>query len=142
MAGRPPFKPTAAQRRQVSIAAGGGMSHESIALVLGVSRNTLEKHFEAELCGGAYQRRFEALQGLHAAAKRGNVSAVKAYLAGTPQFVPPPAAVGDAPAAETPKPAAVKVAPKGKKEAQAEAARTVQQGTVWADLLPAQALPQ
>ena len=135
---RPSFKPTAAQRRKVSIAAGGGMSHESIALVLGISRNTLEKHFEAELCGGAYERRFEALQGLHAAAKRGNVSAVKAYLAATPEYIPPPPDGVRLPVAQPVAPARQPVAAAvGKKEAANIAARTAQQGTGWADLLPA-----
>ncbi len=134
---RPTLKFTAAQRRQVSIAAGGGMSHEAIALVLGISRNTLEKHFEHELCGGAHLRRFEALQGIHAAAKRGNVSAAKAYLATTPQFMPLPP--------EKPAPvqkAAAPAAPMGKKEQAAAAAVTAQQGTGWADLLPGPAAVQ
>lgn len=78
---RPTYKPTAAQRRQVAIAAGGGMSHEQIALGMGIARNTLEKHFEAELSTGAYAKRLEVLQAVHAAAKRGNMAAAKAYLA-------------------------------------------------------------
>ena len=137
---RPTFKPTAAQKRQVSIAAGGGMSHESIAMVLGVSRNTLEKHFAKELSSGAYVRRFEAMQGLHAAAKKGNVSAVKAYLAGVPEFMPPPPEAGAAalPAspATAPKPPAPLAQPLGKKEAAQELAKTVQIGTGWDGLLP------
>lgn len=106
------------------------MSHEAIAMVLGISRPTLEKHFAHELAGGAFQRRFEALQGLHAAAKKGNVSAVKAYLAATPEFVP------ELPAKSEPaKPAAV-AAPLGKKAAADAAALTAQHGTQWEDLLP------
>jgi hypothetical protein len=133
---RPSFKPTAIQRRKVSIAAGAGMSHESIATVLGISRNTLEKHFERELSVGAYERRFEAVQGLHAAAKRGNVSACKAYLAGTPQFVPPPAE-GAKPVAQPSAPSPAPVAqPLGKKEAAQAAAKTAQQGTGWDGILP------
>ena len=133
---RPTLKFTAVQRRQVSIAAGGGMSHEAIAQVLGISRNTLEKHFEHELLGGAQMRRFEALQGIHQAAKRGNVSAAKAYLAGTPQFIAPSA---ESPAATPKGPAPVAL---GKKEQAAAAAVTAQQGTGWADILPGPAAVQ
>lgn len=126
---RPEFKPTATQRKKVAIAAGGGMSHESIAQALGIARNTLEKHFMAELTAGASERRLEALQGLHAAAKKGNVSAVKAYLAGVPQFIATPDAPGDEPAARKP-------APLGKKEAAQQAASVAQHGTGWEGLLP------
>lgn len=133
--GRPAVTPTAAQRRRVSIAAGGGMSHEAIALAMGLSRNTLEKHFVAELSGGAYARRMEALQGLHAAAKRGNAAAVKAYLAADPEFLPPEAErLAEASAAAPALTPAV--APKGKKEQQAAAAVTAQAGTGWEGLLP------
>lgn len=110
------------------------MSHEAIAIALGLSRNTLEKHFERELSAGAFAKRFEALQGLHAAAKRGNVSAVKAYLAMPPEFMPLPADGAVAPAPQPNTPAIAQ--PLGKKEAANEAAKTAQHGTGWADILP------
>ena len=112
------------------------MSHEAIAIVLGVSRNTLEKHFSHELTVGAYERRMEAMQGLHAAAKKGNVSAVKTYLAALPQFMPPPAEHGAVAPPVAPEKAAQ---PVGKKEAAAAAAKVAQQGTGWEDILPAPA---
>lgn len=124
--GRPAFAPTAAQRRQVSIAAGGGMRHVDIATALGISRETLEKHFEVELAGGALARRMEVLQALHAAAKKGSSSAARAYLQheATPAVPPRPAAEPDA-----------KPAPLGKKEqAQADAV-TAARGTEWDSLL-------
>jgi len=124
--GRPAFKPTAAQRRKVSVAAGAGMSHEEIALGLGIARNTLEKHFERELSVGAYSRRLEVLDAMHRTAVKGNVAAQKAYVALTPAMAAPPA--------EQEK-------PKGKKE-QAEAdATTAARGTDWDDLLPAGVTP-
>ena len=126
--GRPEFKPTAAQRRQVSIAAGGGMSHEEIAIALGIARGTLEKHFEDELCAGAMKRRLEVIVAMHTAAAKGNVSAQRAYLERQPQLGLPPLPEKGAGDAKAPK--------LGKKE-QAEAdAKTAAAGTDWQDLLP------
>lgn len=127
---RPSFKPTPTQRRQVSIAAGAGMSHEEIAIALGIARNTLEKHFTTELSVGALQRRMEVLNAMHVAAKKGNVAAQKAYMAMTPIPVAPPVPEGDAQPAE--KPAAKRV---GKKEQAQIDATTAAQGTGWEDLL-------
>lgn len=102
------------------------MSHEQIAIGLGISRTTLDKHFEAELSSGAYAKRMEVLVSLHQAAKKGIPSAAKAYLAAEPGLAAPPA-----PAAE-PKP----TQPLGKKEkAQADAV-TAANGTSWDALLP------
>ena len=47
--GRPPYQPTPDQRRQVEMMAAYGIKHEDIAGVLGIDRNTLAKHFRAEL---------------------------------------------------------------------------------------------
>lgn len=117
---RPPFKPTPAMRKRVAIAAGAGMSHEEIALGLGIARNTLAKHFEKELSTGAYEKRLAVLDAMHRAALKGNVAAQKAYVALTPQAAAPPVA---------------KEKPLGKKEqAQADAV-TAGQGTEWGDLI-------
>jgi|GEM_PF-927534 hypothetical protein len=133
--GRPPHAPTAALRRYVSVAAGGGMRHEDIALALGISRETLAKHYNVELSSGALARRAEVLNALHAAAKKGSSSAARAYLEHTPELAAPPAegvapTTGAQPPAEPTKPQRL-----GKKEqAQAEAI-TAQQGTDWDGLL-------
>jgi hypothetical protein len=123
---RPSFRPTAAQRRQVAIAAGGGMSHEAIALALGLSRNTLRKHFAEELTSGAVARRMEVLRAQYRAAVKGNVAAQKAYLLHEPQD---PTGAG-APAKPRAAPAV------GKKEQAQAAARQAAAGTDWDDLLP------
>jgi DNA-binding CsgD family transcriptional regulator len=136
--GRPEFVATAALKRKVSTAAGGGMSHEEIALALGISRKTLEKHFEHELSVGAYQRRMEALEGLHRAAKKGNVGAARAYLQTQPALAVPPLGGTQPGASATPpagaEPPMAKAA--GKKEQAAAAAATAADGSDWADLLP------
>ena len=111
-------------RQKVAIAAGGGMAHESIALALGIARNTLEKHFAHELSAGAYQKRLDVLLAMHAAAKKGNVAAAKVYAALEPHLIAPPIGSEAGAGAPAPAPAAApapaKPAPVGKK-AQAQA---------------------
>jgi len=137
--GRPPHAPTPALRRRVSIAAGGGMRHEDIALALGINRDTLAKYYEQELSVGAMERRAEVMQALHAAAKRGSSSAAKAYLLLEPQLAAPPLPDGVSPQPEAPGPAPApepRQARVGKKEQQKADAVTAQQGTDWESLLP------
>jgi len=123
--GRPAFSPTKAQRHQVSVAAGAGMAHEEIALALGISRVTLNKHFGHELSVGAYQRRLEVLSAIHRQAKKGNVAAARAYSQLTPRIAAPPADVdADRPARQL-----------GKKEQANLDAATAQEGTEWESLL-------
>jgi hypothetical protein len=121
--GRPTFKPSPVQRRKVAAAAGGGMSHEEIAIGLGVSRNTLEKHFQAELAEGAYAKRIEMLDAMYKAGKKGNVAAQKAFLAYTPAASAPVLPV------EERKPRL------GKKEQANADAATAARGTEWDDLI-------
>jgi hypothetical protein len=109
----------------VSIAAGAGMSHQNIAIGLGIAKATLEKHFEAELSVGANARRLEIIEVMHKTAKKGNVAAQKAFLAMTPQLAAPPARVD----------ATDETQPQGKKAAALVAAQTAGQGTPWADVL-------
>jgi len=109
------------------------MSHEEIAIGMAMARNTLEKHFAAELSAGAYAKRLEILQAMHAAAKKGNMTAARAYLANEPRVAAPP----------LPQPEAEprKQEPLGKK-AQANAdATTAAVGTEWDTLLKAPAAP-
>ena len=127
--GRPQHRPTVKTREKVATAAGGGMAHEDIALALGISRDTLEKHYARELSVGAAEKRLEVMQALRAAAKKGRVAAIKAYLEHEPFVAPPPA----------PEPS--KPEQKGKKEQAQDAARTAQHGTDWeGDLAPRRTL--
>lgn len=118
-------------RHSVSIAAGGGMSHEEMSIALGISRPTLEKHFELELATGSLKKRMDILKAMHTAAKKGNVAAQKAYLSLTPTPAVPAPLQPSAPAA-TPiaKPVVL-----GKKDQANEDAKTAAQGTSWEALL-------
>lgn len=117
------------------------MTQEEIAIGLGISKPTLAKHYERELSVGAYERRIEVLEALHAGGVKGNASAARQYLSGIPEAAPPPIEVG-APAPENVQPdqgaAPEMLAPPklGKKEQAKVDARSAQDGTDWADLLP------
>lgn len=101
------------------------MTHEEIALGIGISKPTLEKHFEHELSVGAYQRRLEVLEAMFRKAISGNVAAQKAYAAIEPKPAAPPLPA-DLPA---------DAKPEGKKaQAQADAV-TAAAGTDWEGLL-------
>jgi hypothetical protein len=123
---RPPYEPTQELREKVSVAAGGGMKKEKIAIALGISLPTLEKYYDAELSCGAYQRRMEVLSAMHGAALKGNVSAQRAYMQLEPELSVPPEE---------------KSAPKlGKKDAaNAEAHTAAAHDPQWRELLPGQA---
>lgn len=124
--GRPEWNPTKAQRRQVSIAAAGGMTQEQIAIAMDVSLPTLIKHCRYELTQGAYQKRLEIVQCMYQAAKKGNVSAQKSYIALLPDPVFPTSAEPDKPE------------PVGKKERQQAEAAGAHVGSEWEDLLSKQ----
>lgn len=110
-------------RHLVAVCAGGGMSHEEIAIGLGISRNTLEKYFESELSVGAIAKRQEVLDAMFKAAKHGNVTAQRAFIAMTPPLATPPL------------PKEPKAKPAGKKEQEQADAVTAHQGTDWEDIL-------
>lgn len=90
MTGRPPFRPTTAQRQHVQELASAGLSHSGIASAIGISRNTLEDRFAAELQRGVQmrqeareaaevegaRRRAEVIRLLFEAAQRGNTAAL------------------------------------------------------------------
>lgn len=116
------FEPTTAQRKRVAICAGGGMSHEEIALGMNISRPTLEKHFAHDLSIGAHEKRQEVLEAMHRTAKKGNVAAQKAYIAMAAPVAAPPLPADDVTL--------------GKKAQAAAAAVNSQAGTDWADILP------
>jgi hypothetical protein len=78
--GRPAFKPTRRMREQVEIAAAAGMSASDVAVVIGISRPTLEAHFADELKNGRIRKFAQVLVLLDRESKRGSVSASKYLL--------------------------------------------------------------
>lgn len=104
------------------------MVHDDIAMLLGITRPTLVKHFDHELSIGARDKRAEVLEAMFRAAKKGQVAAARVYMehqvegAGALPPVPVRPLKGDR---------------KGKKQEQAEAAVTAANGTEWDKVLPA-----
>lgn len=122
-------------RRKVATAKAGGMPEEQIALALGITRPTLQKHFMVELTTGAAVRKMEAMDALFVQAKKGNIAAIKLLLVLNGTAGGPPAQEDSEPA----KPAAAPAAPPvrlGKKEQAQLAAQTATEGTDWEGLLP------
>lgn len=75
--GRPPFEPTATQRRNVEQMRYCGEPVAVIARAIGIDEDTLKKHFANELADGHAKRRKEVVGFLFTSAKKGNVSAQK-----------------------------------------------------------------
>lgn len=113
--GRPPFKPTAAMRRQVEELRSCGMSEDSIARAIGISTPTLQKHFAEELLNGSAKKRAEVIRMLYRSAAKGNVSAQKKLEEMTRQ-----AALAEA--MMVPRPTEAKAPKLGKKQQEAAAA--------------------
>jgi len=79
--GRRPFIPTAKHRDRVALLAAAGIPEPAIAAALGCCERTLRNYFAVELKTGRAVKRAQNLERLEAAAKRGNVSAMKALAA-------------------------------------------------------------
>jgi hypothetical protein len=80
---RPPFRPSAEQRRSVKLMAGLGMRHQDIALVLDIAEKTLRKHFQQELALGAIGANAKVLQTLYGMATSGANTAATIFYAKT-----------------------------------------------------------
>lgn len=129
--GPAPFEPTQEQRERVEILMAGAMSEEEIAISIGLSRNSLRKHFAKELRGGRAKRRSEVLVAMFTSAKAGNVSAQKGFIA-----LGAVAAAADEFDRKVSAPAA-RPRKLGKKEEAAEAALTAGENSEWGDDLKA-----
>lgn len=111
------------------------MTHEDIALALGITVPTLKKHYRDELSVGAATKRMDVLGALYVAAtKKKNTSAAKAYLEHAPQ----PTGQGTKGEVTPPAP---KGRPSGKKAIAQQDATTAQQGTGWEGILPDNVTP-
>lgn len=76
--GRPSYEPTQEQRERVVRYIGAGLSQQSIANILGIAYNTLDKYFRFELDYGADLCHAKSIDLLWDSARNGNVSAQKA----------------------------------------------------------------
>jgi hypothetical protein len=76
MANSREYVPTPDERQAVERIASEGHGKVLIARAIGVSRDTLRKHFAEELLNGHAQHRREVIAMLFASAERGNVSAM------------------------------------------------------------------
>ena len=117
------FVPTKAQREKVKLYLAGGISEPVVAHRLGISQNTLRKHFADELEFGRDMKRADNLERLEKAATKGNVSAMKhldakfATVSAENSFTAPAPRSSDV----------------GKKEQAQAAAKDAGQGTGWGD---------
>lgn len=66
---------------KVEVLSAGGLGQDDIADAVGISAPTLRKYFRPELGMAAARQKAAVLQQLAGAAAKGNVSAMKAYLA-------------------------------------------------------------
>jgi hypothetical protein len=72
----PAHLPTAESRKQVELMAGRFLPHDDIAAIIGVSDETLRKHYRAELDKGKAMGDLDISDRLHKKAKEGHVAAL------------------------------------------------------------------
>lgn len=126
--GRPEFEPTYRQREDVRLWKCADWSDDRIARALGISRNTLLKHFVEELENGVDQVLTRAYRATLREVEAGNMSAVdrllklRGMLSPTEKLPTPDEAV---PAEPEP----------GKKEKANRDAMTAHEGTTWGHIL-------
>jgi DNA-binding CsgD family transcriptional regulator len=125
--GRPEFEPSQRQRDDVRLWKADDWSDERIARRLGISRNTLLKHFAEELDDGVDQVRARVLRNLMRESDKGSVTACDRILK-LPGMI--------APAERLLTPETEPEQPLGKKETQRRAAQTAEEGTSWQSLVP------
>lgn len=73
--GRPPYQPTAEDRDIVVAMAFAGFQQDRIARAMGISKNTLRKHFEFELETGADRMLADVVRSLASKARAGDTTA-------------------------------------------------------------------
>lgn len=124
--GRPPHVPTPQQRKMVEGMAGYGIPHPDIGLVLGMSGDSVERHYPEELARGHVVANAAVSRNLHRIALGSGREAVTACIfwlkcrAGWSEYAPPPLSADER---------------LGKKEQQAKDAMVAEQGTGWASLV-------
>ena len=134
--GRPPFNPTAKHRDRV-IAGRWRHPQPAIAAVLGCCERTLRNCFKAELETGRGVARARVLEQLAAAARKGNVSAMKALAAAFDRGEHQEQIAGETAAARRERAEAAVRERMSKRQLEQRDALTAGQDTDWGDdLLP------
>ncbi len=93
--GRPEFEPTQRQRDDVKLWASDDWAEDRMAAQLGISRNTLRKHFAEEIQYGADRIRTQVLRDLQRSSAAGRVGASNRLLELTGLVGPPRASKPD-----------------------------------------------
>lgn len=123
--GRPSHQPTDRDRQMVEVLSGFAIPLERIAQVIGVSRPTLQRHYQTEINVGAAKVEATLIGNLLAIAKGKNGTALKAIMFslhcrfGWSAYVPRP----------------TEDKPLGKKEAAEIEAQTAHEDSEWSDLV-------
>lgn len=117
--GRPEFEPTPKQRDRVARCIACNMSEDDTARAIGISTETLRKHFADEIRTARAVRRADAIELLWKTARKGNVSAQKKLIEMTARVEDP---------AQPKDPAKM-----GKKDRAEAEAKNAGKGTEWGD---------
>lgn len=80
MGGRPTHVPSDQTKALVTLMAGMGANETDISHVIGISRNTLRKHYEAELASGPAKMDYHVYGAMYKAISRGKTDMIKLYL--------------------------------------------------------------
>ena len=78
--GRPAHEPTAETKMLVKTLAAVGITHEDIASKIGISADTLTKHYDRELKDGRIDANAQIAKGLFEQARGGNTTAQMFWL--------------------------------------------------------------
>jgi len=78
--GRPPHVPTDRDRRQVEVMTGLGLTQEQIGKILGVSEDTLQRHYADEIANGVAKANVQVAQNLFNIATSRDSGAVAAAI--------------------------------------------------------------
>ena len=127
--GRPPFAPTARDRRAVEAMAAAGIGQAQIALVMDIGQPTLRRHFRRELDVGAIQAQVTVTTALFREATRRTKPSVRAM----ELWLRCRCGWREAAAPELPR--EPRPEPLGKKQQASLDAKTAHVGTSWEDLL-------
>lgn len=78
--GRPPYEPTDQHRNTVKIMSAGGIPADKIAQAIGLSKQTLYRHYKKEIQTAALEANAAVVASLYKLATKGNVAAAIFWL--------------------------------------------------------------